>query len=68
MSKTGRVLFSSNPHGHNEEGWSRGRYGAYLDLECRFVLAAGFVELKHYYRPAGQPRERQLWLATIWRR
>ena len=22
------VLFASNPHGHNEEGWNRGRYGA----------------------------------------
>src|SRR5438477_4157030 len=27
------VLFSSNPHGENEEGWNRGRYEAYLDLE-----------------------------------
>ena len=24
----GGVLFSSNPHGGNEEGWNRGRYGA----------------------------------------
>jgi SAM-dependent methyltransferase len=24
--KPGGVLFSSNPHGHNEEGWSHGRY------------------------------------------
>ncbi len=31
--KPGGVLFSSNPHGHNEEGWNRGRYGAYHDLE-----------------------------------
>jgi SAM-dependent methyltransferase len=64
------VLFSSNPHGHNEEGWSRGRYGAYLDLETwrRFLTSAGFVALTHYYRPAGLPRERQPWLATIWRR
>jgi hypothetical protein len=27
------VLFSSNPHGQNQEGWSDGRYGAYHDLE-----------------------------------
>ena len=68
--KPGGVLFSSNPHGHNEEGWSRGRYGAYLDLETwrRFLISAGFVALTHYYRPAGLPRERQPWLATIWRR
>ena len=68
--KPGGVLFSSNPHGHNEEGWNRGRYGAYHDLEAwrRHVSAAGFVELTHYYRPAGLPRERQPWLASVWRR
>src|SRR5205085_2410122 len=26
--KPGGVLFSSNPHGNDEEGWSRGRFGA----------------------------------------
>lgn len=64
------VLFASNPHGSNVEGWNRGRYGAYHDLETwrRFVSAAGFEELRHYYRPAGQPRERQPWLASVWRR
>ena len=31
--KPGGVLFSSNPRGHNEEGWNDGRYGTYLDLE-----------------------------------
>ena len=68
--KRGGVLFSSNPHGHNEEGWSHGRYGAYHDLETwrRFVSSTGFVELTHYYRPAGPPPERQPWLASIWRR
>lgn len=64
------VLFSSNPHGHNEEGWNRGRYGAYHDLETwrRFVTAGRFVELEHYYRPPGLPREQQPWLATVWRK
>ncbi len=64
------VLFASNPHGKNEEGWNRGRYGAYHDLETwrRYVSAAGFVELLHYYRPAGLPREEQPWLATVWRK
>jgi hypothetical protein len=33
-----------------------------------FVSAAGFVELHHYYRPEGLPREQQAWLATVWRR
>ena len=64
------VLFSSNPRGDNEEGWSAERYGAYWDLETwrRYVSAAGFVELTHYYRPPGVPREQQPWLATVWRR
>jgi hypothetical protein len=31
------------------------------------VSAAGFVELIHYYRPAGLPREQQPWLAGVWR-
>jgi SAM-dependent methyltransferase len=64
------VLFSSNPHGQNQEGWQGRRYGAYLDLETwrRFVTAAGFRELEHYYRPAGLPRARQPWLAMVCRR
>jgi SAM-dependent methyltransferase len=64
------ALFSSNPRGHNEEGWSRGRYGVYHDLETwrRYVSAAGFVEITHYYRPAGLPCEQQAWLASVWRR
>src|ERR1700745_2412202 len=55
--KPGGVLFSSNPRGHNEEGWNDGRYGTYLNLKSwrRFVSSAGFVELTHYYRPAGLP-------------
>jgi len=64
------VLFSSNPHGHNEEGWNRGRYGAYHDFETwkKFMLDAGFLELDHYYRPTGLPRDQQPWLATLWRK
>lgn len=67
--KTRGVLFSSNPHGQNQEGWNGDRYGAYHDLETwrRYMTAAGFVELAHYYRPAGAPRERQPWLASVWR-
>ena len=63
------VLFSSNPHGHNEEGWNRGRYGVYHDLESwrRYMTQAGFTELGHYYRPPGLPREQQPWLASLWR-
>jgi len=64
------VLFASNPHGQNEEGWSRGRYGAYYDLATwrRYLCDAGFAELSHYYRPSGLPREQQPWLASVWRR
>ena len=68
--KPGGVLFSSNPRGNNEEGWSRRRYGVYHDLESwrRRLSDALFVELEHYYRPAGLPREMQPWLASVWRK
>jgi SAM-dependent methyltransferase len=64
------VLFASNPRGNNEEGWNRGRYGAYHDLEAwrAFMRAAAFEELEHYYRPPGLPIEQQPWLATVWRK
>ena len=64
------VLFASNPHGHNEEGWSSGRYGAYYDLKTwrHYMSAAGFIEHPHYYRPAGMPRVQQPWLASVWHR
>jgi SAM-dependent methyltransferase len=63
------VLFCSIPHGDNQEGWNRGRYGAFLDWETwqGHVTAAGFTELNHYYRPAGLPRKEQPWLASSWR-
>jgi SAM-dependent methyltransferase len=68
--KPGGVLFSSNPHGNDDEGWNRGRFGAYHRLETwqAFMTDAGFTELQHYYRPTGSPREQQPWLATVWRR
>ncbi|MFK3641803.1 class I SAM-dependent methyltransferase [Pseudomonas protegens] len=68
--KDGGVLFSSNPRGDNQEGWNGPRYGAYHDLAAWQALLtdAGFVELEHYYRPAGLPREQQLWLASVWRK
>jgi SAM-dependent methyltransferase len=68
--KPSGVLFSSNPRGENEEGWNRGRYGAYHDLEAwrGYMSHAGFKELEHYYRPTGLPREQQPWLASVWRR
>lgn len=68
--KSGGVLFSSNPRGENQEGWNGERYGAYYDLaNWRALLTdAGFVELEHYYRPAGLPRAQQPWLASVWRK
>lgn len=64
------VLFASNPRGQNQEGWQGDRYGSYLDLEAWRGLfgEAGFIELEHYYRPQGLPREQQPWLASVWRR
>jgi SAM-dependent methyltransferase len=67
--RPGGVLFSSNPRGDNVEGWNQGRYGAYYNLETwqSYLIAAGFTELEHYYRPEGLPREQQPWLASVWR-
>lgn len=68
--KPNGVLFSSNPRGENEEGWSGERYGVYYDLPRwrALVTAAGFIELTHYYRPPGLPRKQQPWLASLWRK
>jgi SAM-dependent methyltransferase len=64
------VLFSSNPRGNNEEGFSHGRYACFFDLETwrDHVTSAGFMEVGHYYRPPGLPRHKQPWLATVWRK
>ncbi|MEX0900118.1 MAG: methyltransferase domain-containing protein [Gammaproteobacteria bacterium] len=64
------VLFSSNPHGNDDEGWNGDRYGVYHRPETwrAFVESAGFTEIEHYYRPTGLAREHQPWLATVWRR
>jgi len=68
--KADGVLFSSNPRGHNEEGWNGPRYGSYYDYPTweAYLVAAGFVPLHHYYRPEGLPREQQPWLASVWRK
>jgi SAM-dependent methyltransferase len=67
--RPGGVLFASIPHGDNSEGWNRGRYGVYHDLESwrRYLSGAGFTEVRHYYRPTGLPRAEQPWLASVWR-
>jgi SAM-dependent methyltransferase len=67
--KPGGALFSSNPRGDDREGWNAGRYGAWHSLEGwrAFMHEAGYVELEHYYRPPGLPRDQQPWLASVWR-
>jgi len=64
------ILFTSNPRGSNEEGWSGRRYGSYLDWELwkTILNENGFAYLEHYYRPTGRPREEQPWLASVWRK
>ena len=64
------ALFSSNPRGENQEGWSGERYGCYYDWPRwqELVTAAGFSEIRHYYRPTGLPCEQQPWLASVWRK
>lgn len=66
----GGVLFSSNPRGDNREGWNGARYGTWYDWPTwrQLMRSAGFVELEHYYRPAGLPRDQQPWLASVWRK
>ena len=68
--KPNGVLFSSNPRGDDQEGWNGDRYGVFREWESwrGYMTAAGFVELDHYFRPAGLPREQQPWLASVWRK
>ena len=64
------VLFCSNPRGNNQEGFSGDRYSCFFDLATwgDFVTAAGFEEVRHYYRPPGLPCREQPWLVTVWRK
>lgn len=67
--KANGVLFSSNPRGNNQEGWSGGRYGVFYDLKSWSLLmsATGFEKLEHYFRPTGLAHSAQPWLASVWR-
>ena len=64
------VLLASIPHGHDEEGWNGARYSAFHEPATwqRYLADAGFVEIEHYFRPAGLPCEDQRWLASAWRK
>ena len=68
--KPGGVLFSSNPRGDGEEGWSGDRYGSFHDWPRwqAQMTAAGFLEIEHFYRPPGLPIAQQPWLASVWRK
>ena len=68
--KPGGVFFSSNPRGEGQEGWRGERYSAFHDWPAwhGYLSAAGMIEVTHYYRPAGLPREQQPWLASVWRK
>ena len=63
------ILFMSNPRGKGEL-WQGQRYGHYMELDtCEaFIEQAGFKALHHYYRPEGQPRDKQPWLAIVCQR
>lgn len=64
------VLFASNPRGDDREQFSGARYGAYFSLQGwrQLLLAAGFDEITHYFRPSNAPPADQHWLASVWRR
>lgn len=64
------ILFTLNPRGHDQRGWSGDRYCGYLRLATwrRYMHAAGLVLLEYEYRPVGLPRKRQAWIASVWRR
>ncbi len=68
--KSRGVLFCANPRGENEEGLSANRYSCFLDLDTwrDYVTAAGFIEVRYYFRPPGLPCHKQPWLATVWRK
>lgn len=68
--KPGGVLFSSNPRGDDEQGFSGERFGAYHghDNWQQIVSSCGFEALETYYRPRGLPRKHQPWLATVFRK
>ncbi len=63
------ILFTSNPRG-NQEAVQGQRYGNYMEMETseRFLAAANFEVLHHYYRPHGLPCNQQPWLAIVSKR
>ena len=63
------VLFTSNPRGNNQEGWTTVATGAFsIPRPGGPRRRRRLCRTRHYYRPPGLPRERQPWLATVWRK
>ncbi len=64
------VLFSSNPRGATTKVGTATAMApsGICDTWREYMTAAGFVEITHFYRPAGLPREQQPWLASVWRK
>ena len=68
--RPGGVLFSSNPRGNDEQGFSGGRFGLYYRDETwlDLVEGVGFEPVRQYYRPPNVPHHEQRWFATVWRK
>lgn len=73
--RPGGVLFTSNPRGNDEQGFSGGRFGRYYRDETWLALLAGlnlktggFKPIQQYYRPPNAPPDQQRWFATVWRK
>ncbi len=68
--RPGGVLFSSNPRGNDEQGFSGGRFGIFYQEETWMALVenVGFEPVRQYFRPPNAPRHQQCWFATVWRK
>mgnify|MGYP001160062282 FL=1 len=68
--RDGGVLFSSNPRGNDEEGFSGGRFGVFYSDQTWMALVkkAGFEPVRQYYRPPNATPPEQHWFATVWRK
>jgi hypothetical protein len=58
----------SKPRGETAERFINVGDGPDSPIAPQSQGAAGFVEITHFYRPAGLPREQQPWLASVWRK
>jgi SAM-dependent methyltransferase len=67
--RPGGILFTCDPTGMNEEGWTDDRYVAFRHPNRWKSLArnSGFSLISEWRRPPGRPRREQNWLATLWR-